>query len=384
VNFVELPLPETGAMVAVGMSGGVDSTLTAMLLKERGCRVVGVTMSHWDNDIPMAANGANSPKGTISPNARHSCFGPDEALDIEQCRAFCREQGIDYHVVDVKNAYKREVLDYFRREYRTGRTPNPCVRCNGAVKFGALLEGVKALGIDYDYFCTGHYASLVRAETGGPVLIKVAADVTKDQSYFLYRVSPKVLETVRFPLSTLTKAEVRKMAAERGLEAATRSESQDFVPGEYFDALFADKESEAGDIVDIDGNVLARHRGIEYYTVGQRRGLGVSSNRPLYVHSIDAARNLVVLASNDDLLCKGLIADDWAWAGGVEPTSAFRGQVKIRLGSRAVDALVSPSESGKWRIKFDTPQRAVAPGQSAVIYVNEVIAGGGIILGGIE
>jgi tRNA-specific 2-thiouridylase len=193
-----------------------------------------------------------------------------------------------------------------------------------------------------------------------------------------------VLETVRFPLSTLTKAEVRKMATERGLEAATRSESQDFVPSEYFDALFAGEEHTAGDIVDIDGNVLARHRGIEYYTVGQRRGLGVSSNRPLYVHSIDAARNQVVLASNDDLLCKGLIADDWAWAGGVVPTDAFRGQVKIRLGNRAVDALVSPSESGKWKIEFDTPQRAVAPGQSAVVYVNEVIAGGGIILGGIE
>jgi tRNA-specific 2-thiouridylase len=381
VNFVELPLPETGATVAVGMSGGVDSTLTAVLLKERGCRVVGVTMSHWDNDIPVAEPAAN---GTNSPNAKHSCFGPDEALEIEQCRAFCREQDIEYHVVDVKDAYKREVLDYFRREYRAGRTPNPCVRCNGQVKFGALLAGVKALGIGYDYFCTGHYASLVRAETGGPVMIKVAADVTKDQSYFLYRVSPKVLETVRFPLSTLTKAEVRKMAAERGLEAATRSESQDFVPGEYFDALFADKESEEGDIVDIDGNVLARHRGIEYYTVGQRRGLGVSSNRPLYVHSIDAVRKVVVLASNDDLLSKGLIADDWAWAGGVEPTGAFHGQVKIRLGSRAVDATVSPCGSGDWKIEFDTPQRAVAPGQSAVVYVNNVIAGGGIIMGGIE
>jgi tRNA-specific 2-thiouridylase len=174
------------------------------------------------------------------------------------------------------------------------------------------------------------------------------------------------------------------MAAERGLEAATRVESQDFVPDEYFDVLFADKESVQGDIVDIDGNVLARHRGIEYYTVGQRRGLGVASNRPLYVYSIDAARNQVVLASNDDLLCGGLIADDWAWAGGIEPAGAFRGQVKIRLGSRAADATVSPGESGGWKIEFDTPQRAVAPGQSAVVYVNEVIAGGGIIMGGIE
>ena len=386
-------MPEPGSLVAVGMSGGVDSTLTALLLKERGCRVVGVTMSSWMGDFSLPP----SPEGV-----RSSCYGPDEAIDIAQCQELCRQQGLEHHVIDVRDAYHRHVLDYFTGEYRCGRTPNPCVNCNRTIKFGALLDGIRAKGIDFDYFCTGHYAALVRprddvrlvyeqlAVSGGsgqcavesavrPVMISSATDRRKDQTYFLCRVPSATLEQVRFPLSAYTKQEVFQMARERGLAAANRGESQDFIPDSYLDIIFSDQPSRPGDIVDLAGKKLGVHRGIQYYTIGQRRGLGVSSNRPLYVHSIDAASNRVVLCDDKDLLCSGLVATDWVWAGDYAPEVAFKAQVKIRFASPAVMSTIQPLEDGSYRIMFDEPQRAVAPGQAAVVYYNGIIFGGGII-----
>ena len=386
-------MPEPGSLVAVGMSGGVDSTLTALLLKERGCRVVGVTMSSWMGDFSLPP----SPEGV-----RSSCYGPDEAIDIAQCQELCRQQGLEHHVIDVRDAYHRHVLDYFTGEYRCGRTPNPCVNCNRTIKFGALLDGIRAKGIDFDYFCTGHYAALVRprddvrlvyeqlAVSGGsgqcavesavrPVMISAATDRRKDQTYFLCRVPSATLEQVRFPLSAYTKQEVFQMARERGLAAANRGESQDFIPDSYLDIIFSDQPSRPGDMVDLAGKKLGVHRGIQHYTIGQRRGLGVSSNRPLYVHSIDAASNRVVLCDDEDLLCSGLVATDWVWAGDYAPEVAFKAQVKIRLASPAVMSTIQPLEDGSYRIMFDEPQRAVAPGQAAVVYYNGIIFGGGII-----
>lgn len=398
-------MPEPGSLVAVGMSGGVDSTLVSLLLKEHGCRVVGVTMSSWIGDYPLPPS---------SQGVRSSCYGPDEAIDIAQCQEFCRQQGMKHHVIDVSEAYHHHVLDYFKDEYRCGRTPNPCVNCNPKVKFGALLDGIRATGIDFDYFCTGHYATLVRPrddvrlvyeqlavsgesgqQSGGqtgqcavevpvrpavrPVMISAATDRRKDQTYFLCRVPSATLEQVRFPLSAYTKQEVFQMARERGLAAANRGESQDFIPDSYLDIIFSDQPSRPGDIVDLAGKKLGVHRGIQHYTIGQRRGLGVSSNRPLYVHSIDAVSNQVVLCDDEDLLCSGLVARDWVWAGDYAPESAFRAQVKIRLASPAVMSTIQPLEDGSYRIMFDEPQRAVAPGQAAVVYYNGIIFGGGII-----
>lgn len=398
-------MPEPGSLVAVGMSGGVDSTLVSLLLKEHGCRVVGVTMSSWIGDYPLPPS---------SQGVRSSCYGPDEAIDIAQCQEFCRQQGMKHHVIDVSEAYHHHVLDYFKDEYRCGRTPNPCVNCNPKVKFGALLDGIRATGIDFDYFCTGHYATLVRPrddvrlvyeqlavsgesgqQAGGqtgqcavevpvrpavrPVMISAATDRRKDQTYFLCRVPSATLEQVRFPLSAYTKQEVFQMAREWGLAAANRGESQDFIPDSYLDIIFSDQPSRPGDIVDLSGKKLGVHRGIQHYTIGQRRGLGVSSNRPLYVHSIDAASNRVVLCDDEDLLCSGLVARDWVWAGDYAPESAFRAQVKIRLASPAVMSTIQPLEDGGYRIMFDEPQRAVAPGQAAVVYYNGIIFGGGII-----
>ena len=386
MNYVAQNMPEAGDTVVVGMSGGVDSTLTALMLKEKGCRVIGVTMSLWDGSIPEVK--------TDKP-MKEACYGPGEEENIEECKKFCAAHDIEYHVIEVKEEYKKRVLEYFKAEYRSGRTPNPCIQCNRYIKFGALLDGIKDINIKYDYFCTGHYAKIVRPEGGifgtdkTPCMIATAADLSKDQTYFLYRIPSEVLEKVRFPLATMKKSEVFELAHRAGLEAANREESQDFIGEEYFDMLFSDKPSVPGDIIDLDGHVLGRHRGIEHYTVGQRRGLGVAVNYPVYVQSIDAKNNVVVLAPNDALNSSALIADDFVWPGDIAPESEFEANVKIRLASKPVKAKIKRYEvevgddfaykGQPYLVTFDEPQRAVAPGQSAVFYKDDVIIGGGVI-----
>lgn len=402
MNYCDLDMPKAGDRVVVGLSGGVDSTSTAIMLKEKGCHVIGVTMALYNNDLPVLP---------ASLAVHDSCYGPGEVEDIEECRTFCKENDIPYYVIDVKDAYQKQVLDYFKNEYRSGRTPNPCIRCNRFIKFGALLAGIENLGIEYDYFCTGHYAKLVRSEEAvknlygpqasddpkgesKPPLIHVAMDLTKDQAYFLYRIPSRVLEKVRFPLSTMSKKEVFEFARAHNLKAAEREESQDFIPEPYMDALFSDKPSVPGDIIDLDGKVLGRHRGIEHYTIGQRRGLGVSSSEALYVAEIDSKKNLIVLGKDSDLFCTGLICDDIVWPGDYDPQTAFDAKVKIRLASKPVDARIEPYVSdtahvdnavneifqGKpYKVTFAQPQRAVAPGQSVVFYIDGVTVGGGII-----
>ncbi len=387
MDFIELDLPEPGSTVAVGMSGGVDSTLTALLLKERGCKVIGVTMSVWDGHIPAIE----------AEKAFHdACYSPDEQENIDDCKKFCDQQNIEYHVIDVSQEYNKQVLDYFTSEYRSGKTPNPCIRCNRFIKFGALLEGIKKLKVDFDYFCTGHYAKIVRPVKGlwnsdkRPCMIACASDESKDQTYFLCRVPSDILEKVRFPLANVKKSEVFELAAKANLTAANRKESQDFIDIKYIDALFGDKESVPGNFVDTKGKVLGQHKGIEHYTIGQRRGLGVAGPVPYYVKKIDAKTNEIVLAEKSELNSISLIADDFVWPAGVEPNEAFEASVKIRLRSKTAIGKVEryiPAEDDKteykgqpWKISFDVEQYAVTPGQSAVLYKDNVIIGNGIIV----
>lgn len=388
MTYIPQELPEAGSTVVVGMSGGVDSTLTALLLKQKGCRVIGVTMAIWDDHVLQNVN---------EDKAFHdACYGPGEEEDIEECKKFCQEHDIEYHVIDLKKEYSQWVLQYFKDEYRAGRTPNPCVQCNRYMKFGAMLDGIRKLDIDFDYFCTGHYAMIVRPAEGvwgsdvKPCMIACAEDDTKDQTYFIYRVPSEVLEKVRFPLATMRKSEVFELARNANLEAAARKESQDFINQKYIGDLFRDKPSIPGDFVDVNGKVIGKHTGIEHYTVGQRRGLGVSGPVPYYVKEIHADTNQIVLAEKSELNSTSLIADDFVWPGNVEPTETFEALAKIRLRSKVEMATIEKYIPGPedttnykgqpWKITFNQGQFAVTPGQSAVLYKDNVIIGGGIIV----
>ncbi len=341
------------------MSGGVDSSLVASLLAERGCRVVGVTMRVYDGSIAF-------PEGT-----GNGCYGPGEEEDEAACARLCARLGAEYRVIDLSAAYGAEILGYFKSEYRSGRTPNPCVRCNPVLKFGMLPAALRDSGIPFDYYTTGHYARLY-APDGNPergVYLGPAADATKDQSYFLHRIPEVALRNARFPLGELTKRQVRELARAHGLEVAEKPDSQDFIASEDYGPLFSDSPVPEGDIVDEGGRVLGRHRGIIRYTIGQRRGLGVSSGpEPLYVLSVDARANRVVVGSEKGLFADALEASDAVWAPGFG-AAPFRALAKIRLASRPAPALVTPLPDGRVRVEFDALQRAVAPGQSVAYYV---------------
>ena len=358
-----------GLRVAVGMSGGVDSSVAALFLKEAGHEVIGVTMSTYAGD----------PRTRGSGQAPDSCYGPGEATDIEDAARVCARLGIPHHVVDLRDAFRKLVIEHTRAEYLAGRTPNPCVRCNRLVKFGLLVERLAEAAGGVDAFATGHYARIFRDAGTGRWAVRKAADGSKDQSYFLCLLGQEQLARAMFPLGELAKAEVRRRAKEAGFEIHDRAESQDFAAGGYRSAMnLPDRE---GPITDSRGSVIGRHRGHWGYTIGQRRGLGVGGGEPLYVTRIDAVSNTVVAGPDAELWRPTLSVREVAFMGMADLAGPARLSVKIRYRNPEAPSLVEPMDAGRARVTFDEPQRAAAPGQMAVCYDGDLIALAGVIEG---
>lgn len=306
MKYIDAPLPKAPDKVVVAMSGGVDSTLSTCLLLEAGVKVVGATM--------RLSNGAMAGLSKAY-GAGGACYSATHSNDIDECRAFCENLGIEYHVVDLGDDFKTKVVDYTTKTYLAGATPNPCITCNENIKFGSFIEKLKREGIEFDYFCTGHYARVVKSLEGG-YFVACGVDDTKDQTYFLSRLPSVLLEKVRFPLGSFTKAEVYNMARQRGLFAADKAESQDFATGAYFDKLFEGLSKGVGKIIDEDGTVVGHHNGLEHYTIGKRRGTGVALKYPVYVKSIDAKENTLTIAPKERLFSTSVIAGNFVWGGG--------------------------------------------------------------------
>jgi tRNA-specific 2-thiouridylase len=339
--------------VFVAMSGGVDSSVAAYLLKRAGYGVSGVHME-------------------LSTN-----LDPSREIDHTDLERTCQILDIPLFYMHLETEFQSLVVDYFCEEYSRGCTPNPCIRCNQNIKFGLLLERVKDLG--GDLLATGHYARVVLEETGYKLLKGI--DPKKDQSYFLYRLGQEELSQVIFPLGGKSKAEVKHLAAELRLPAVARKESQDicFIPDSDSHAFIAARvKSQPGDIVDIEGQVMGQHQGLAHYTIGQRHGMGLSARERLYVIGIDVGTNRLIIGSQQQLYKKKVVVYELVWVSGTAPKIALEILAKVRYSSPAVKASLQ-IQDGKAEISFITPQRAIAPGQSVVFYDGDNVLGGGII-----
>jgi len=348
--------------VVVAMSGGVDSSLAAALMVEQGCEVIGITMS-------------------LAGDTSRCC----SLADADDARRVAERLGMRHFVANYADQFQREVKEAFADAYLAGRTPIPCVTCNTSFKFANLLERARVFGASR--VASGHYARIDVDPATGLRRLRTAADAAKDQTYFLFELSQEQLAAASFPLGDMTKGEVRERARKLGLDTADKPESQEicFVPdGDYaaaVESIRPEKLPGEGEIVDASGRLLGRHRGIHHYTVGQRRRLGLSAARPLYVSSIDAARNRVVVGGEDELRARGAQIDRVSWIAGRPPERPLRARVKIRHRDRGADAEVEALPGAAARAIFDEPVRAVSPGQAAVFYDGDAVLGGGWIAG---
>ncbi len=354
--------------VAVGMSGGVDSTMTAWLALRQGYEVVGVTMQIWDGAVALPDEG------------RSGCYGPGEARDLALAREVAERLGIRHLTVPLAEAYNRCVLDPFRAAYRAGRTPNPCVICNQRMKFGLLWEETRRLGIAFDRFATGHYARTTCDDATGTCRLLRGCDPAKDQSYFLARLTQAQVRQVWFPLGGMRKHEVVQLAREAGFgDVAEREESQDFIESDSYAPLFEPADNRAGPIVNTAGQEIGRHRGIIHYTVGQRQGLGVAAGARLYVKELCPDTHTVVMGTRDEVFVATCWVEDLNWIAGVPPAAGYTCRVLPRYHHPGVAAQLEPRTDGRWQVSFAEPQFAVAPGQAAVFYDGDTVLGGGWI-----
>jgi tRNA-uridine 2-sulfurtransferase len=350
--------------VLVAMSGGVDSCVAALILKEQGYEVIGATMKIW----PAEYCGKEKEKSCCS------------LRDIEDAKKVCDALGIKHYVLNFEKIFRENVIDYFVDEYLSGRTPNPCIICNKKIKFGKFLR--KAEEIECDFIATGHYAVI---ERNGVCKLKEAVDKSKDQSYVLFSLSPGQIEKTLFPVGGLTKDAVKRRAKEAGLNVFDKPESQEicFVPdNSYPDFIkkYRGLKPETGDIVDSSGKILGKHKGFWNFTIGQRKGMGIAAAHPLYVIDIKSGENLVVAGSASEVKRKRFIVDGVNWLY-EKPGDSFRAEVKIRYAHKKSGAVLMKSDDGKVIVEFEKTQEAITPGQAAVFYEGEYVLGGGWIEG---
>ena len=347
------------------MSGGVDSSAAAALLLEQGYDVVGITLKLWPQDCVS--------------RAEDKCCGPQAVADA---RGVAHRLGIPFYLVDEAADFQREVIQYFADEYKAGRTPNPCVMCNEKLKFGTLIRRARQLGAEY--VATGHYARVEHNGPEGRHLLRRGRDLRKDQSYFLFSLRQEQLARTLFPLGELTKSDTREVARGAQLKTAGKEESMEicFVPDNDYGGFLRKAGLAAphrGEVVDLAGHVLGHHEGIELFTIGQRRGLGISSPKPLYVVDLDAANNRVVVGDEGALASDELTVERCNWIPFPEPPVTIDATVKIRYNHPGTPATIEPTPDGGARVRFQEPQRAITPGQACVFYQDDLVLGGGWI-----
>ncbi len=348
--------------VLVGLSGGVDSAVAAFLLVEQGYDVAGITMAVYDGPAGAPKSGA--------------CYDCGEKDDIESASRLAGLLGIPYHVFDCKKEYEKIVLSYFRETYLSGKTPNPCVRCNHMMKFGVLPAMALKHGVESDFFATGHYVRKEFSPQYGRDVLLRGVDRRKDQSYFLYRLGAGQLQNILLPLGGMKKEEVRELARKNGFPMHDKPDSQDFYTGDY--AELVSKADLPGEIVNTDGKVLGRHSGYWRFTPGQRKGLGVSSREPLYVLSVNAMHNRVVVGSAEQSLQQRCFLEKTVFNISIAEAGNFL-EAQLRSTPNTAEAFVRHVEGDRVEVIFSNAQTGIAPGQSIVFYLGDMLVGGGII-----
>lgn len=350
--------------VVVAMSGGVDSSVAAALLKEQGYDVIGMMLRLWSEPGKEESN---------------RCCTPDS---MAQARRVAAKLGIPFYVIDAKDVFRETVVQYFLDGYARGETPNPCLICNRQIRWTFLLDHALALGADY--MATGHYVRIRKAESGTFELLR-AVDRSKDQSYVLHVLSQEKLARALFPIGGYPKSEIRLIAEKFGLPTASRKDSQDlcFLAGEDYRNFLQRNAAEMlqpGAILTREGRAVGTHTGLANYTIGQRKGLGLASPVPLYVLGKDSGTNTLIVGTQDELGSHELVARDIHWMSGETPTGPFRAEVKIRYTAKEAEALVTPMRGNQARVQFDAPQRDITAGQAAVFFQGDIVVGGGIII----